>query len=73
MVRKEILAIVVLAVASLLPTFVQAGGLSLYEIGTADVGLASAGKGSDVAPMAENSGRNGAPVVSNLPIRVLCR
>jgi hypothetical protein len=43
MVRKEILALVVMVVASLLPTLVQAGGLSLYEIGTADVGLASAG------------------------------
>ena len=43
MVRKKILASVVMAVASLLPAVVQAGGLSLYEIATADVGLASAG------------------------------
>jgi long-chain fatty acid transport protein len=43
MVRKKILASVIMAVASLLPAFVQAGGLSLYEIATSDVGLASAG------------------------------
>ena len=43
MVRKKILALMVMTVASLLPALVQAGGLSLYEIGTADVGLASAG------------------------------
>jgi len=34
---------VVMVVASLLPAVGQGGGLSLYEIGTADVGLASAG------------------------------
>jgi hypothetical protein len=43
MVRIKILALVVMTVASLLPALVQAGGLSLYKIGTADVGLASAG------------------------------
>jgi len=43
MVRKKILALMVMTVASLLPAVGQAGGLSLYEIGTADVGLASAG------------------------------
>jgi len=43
MVRMKILAIVVIAVASLLSAFAQAGGLSLYEMGTSDVGLAGAG------------------------------
>jgi hypothetical protein len=43
MVRKEILALVVMVVALFLPALVQAGGLSIYEIGTADVGLANAG------------------------------
>jgi long-chain fatty acid transport protein len=57
MVRKRIFAIAVIAVASLLPTFVQAGGLSLYEIGTADVGLASAGwaaRAQDPATLLKN-------------------
>jgi len=43
MMRIKVLAIVVTAIAWLIPAFVQAGGLSLYEIATADVGLASAG------------------------------
>jgi hypothetical protein len=43
MVRKEILAPVVMVLALVLPAVVQAGGLFLYEIGTADVGLASVG------------------------------
>lgn len=38
----KVLAIVVMAVASFLPAFVQAGGLTLYEIATSDVGLAGA-------------------------------
>jgi hypothetical protein len=42
-VRKEILALVVMDVVSLLPAVGQTGGLSLYEIGRADVGLAKAG------------------------------
>jgi long-chain fatty acid transport protein len=57
MVRKKILALVVMAVASLLPALVQAGGLSLYEIGTADVGLASAGwaaRAQDPATLLKN-------------------
>jgi long-chain fatty acid transport protein len=57
MVRKGILAIVIMAVASLLPTLVQAGGLSLYEIATADVGLASAGwaaRAQDPATLLKN-------------------
>ena len=57
MVRKRVLTIVVMAVASLLPVFVQAGGLSLYEIGTADVGLASAGwaaRAQDPATLLKN-------------------
>jgi len=41
--RKRILASMIMAVASLLPAFVEAGGLSLYEIATSDVGLAGAG------------------------------
>jgi long-chain fatty acid transport protein len=43
MARRKILAIVVMAVASFHPAFAQAGGLSLYEIATSDVGLAGAG------------------------------
>jgi len=57
MVKKKILAITVMAIALLLPTLVQAGGLSLYEIGTADVGLASAGwaaRAQDPATLLKN-------------------
>jgi len=43
MVRKKTLAIAVMAVILLSPTFVQAGGLFLTEFGTEDVALASAG------------------------------
>ena len=55
--QKQFLAIVVVALVSLLPAFVQAGGLSLYEIGTADVGLASAGwaaRAQDPATLLKN-------------------
>jgi long-chain fatty acid transport protein len=52
------LAILVLAVAVFLPTFAQAGGgLSLYEIATSDVGLASAGwasRAQDPATLLKN-------------------
>lgn len=44
MVRKKVHASVVMAVASFLPAFVQAGDLSLYEIATSDVRLAGAGR-----------------------------
>jgi long-chain fatty acid transport protein len=57
MVRKKIVATVVMALVSLLPTLVQAGGLSLYEIATADVGLASAGwaaRAQDPATLLKN-------------------
>jgi len=57
MVRKKILASVIMAVASLLPALVQAGGPSLYEIATADVGLASAGwaaRAQDPATLLKN-------------------
>ena len=56
-VRRKIFAIVAMAVASLLPDFVQAGGLSLYEIATSDVGLASAGwaaRAQDPATLLKN-------------------
>jgi long-chain fatty acid transport protein len=44
MSRQLRLAIIVMAIAAFLPTLAQAGGgLSLYEIATSDVGLASAG------------------------------
>jgi len=43
MVRKHILASLIMAVASLHPAFVQAGGLFLSEFGTEDVALAGAG------------------------------
>lgn len=43
MLNKIAVAIMVTAVALLLPALTGAGGLTLYEIGTADVGLASAG------------------------------
>ena len=43
MVRKKVHAIVVMAVASFLPAFVQAGDLSLYEIAPSEFGLAGAG------------------------------
>ena len=43
MVRKKILALVVMVVASLLPAVGQAGGLFLTEFGTEDVALAGAG------------------------------
>ena len=43
MVRKHILASMILVVASLVPAFAQAGGLFLSEFGTEDVALAGAG------------------------------
>lgn len=55
--RQHRLAITVMAVAALLPTFAQAGGLSLYEIATSDVGLASAGwaaRAQDPATLLKN-------------------
>src|SRR5512134_513660 len=54
---KHRLAITVTAVALLLPTVAQAGGLSLYEIATSDVGLASAGwtaRAQDPATLLKN-------------------
>ncbi|MGA6826417.1 OmpP1/FadL family transporter [Nitrospira sp. NS4] len=57
MVSRTLFAIVAMAVASLLPDFVQAGGLSLYEIATSDVGLASAGwaaRAQDPATLLKN-------------------
>lgn len=42
MVGRKVFAIVVRAVASFLPAFMQAGSLSLYEIVTSDVGVAGA-------------------------------
>lgn len=57
-IRKRRLTITVMAVAALLPTFAQAGGgLSLYEIATSDVGLASAGwaaRAQDPATLLKN-------------------
>lgn len=57
MALKHRLAISVMAMAVLLPTFAQAGGLSLYEIATSDVGLASAGwaaRAQDPATLLKN-------------------
>jgi long-chain fatty acid transport protein len=57
MARKHRLAITVTVVALLLPTFAEAGGLSLYEIATSDVGLASAGwaaRAQDPATLLKN-------------------
>lgn len=55
--QKQFLAIAIMAVGSLIPAFAQAGGLSLYEIATADVGLASAGwaaRAQDPATLLKN-------------------
>lgn len=43
MVRKHILASMIMVVAALVPAFAQAGGLFLSEFGTEDVALAGAG------------------------------
>jgi len=43
MVKKHILASMIMVVASLVPAFAQAGGLFLSEFGTEDVALAGAG------------------------------
>ena len=51
------LAITVTAVALLFPAFAEAGGISLYEIATSDVGLASAGwaaRAQDPATLLKN-------------------
>lgn len=55
--RKTRFAVVLAAAAAVFPAVGQAGGLSLYEIGTADVGLASAGwaaRAQDPATLLKN-------------------
>jgi len=57
MPRRRILAITILAIALLIPGRAPAGGLALYEIATADVGLASAGwaaRAQDPATLLKN-------------------
>jgi len=54
---RRILAITILAIALLIPGRALAGGIALYEIGTADVGLASAGwaaRAQDPATLLKN-------------------
>jgi hypothetical protein len=72
MVRRKVLAIVVVAVTSLLPVFVQAGGLSLYEIAISDVGLVGAGRAApaqDLFTLVKNpeSGSSGGSGVGQFP------
>jgi len=55
--RREMIAITILASALLIPGRAPAGGLALYEIATADVGLASAGwaaRAQDPATLLKN-------------------
>jgi len=55
--RREMIAITILASALLIPGRALAGGIALYEIATADVGLASAGwaaRAQDPATLLKN-------------------
>jgi len=55
--QTHVLAITILTIALLIPGRALAGGLALYEIGTADVGLASAGwaaRAQDPATLLKN-------------------
>jgi len=55
--RREMIAITILASALLIPGRALAGGIALYEIATADVGLASAGwaaRAQDSATLLKN-------------------
>jgi long-chain fatty acid transport protein len=57
MALKYRFAIPFMAIAVFLPAFAQAGGLSLYEVATSDVGLASAGwaaRAQDPATLLKN-------------------
>ena len=55
--RREMIAITILIVVLVIPAHTLAGGLTLYEIATADVGLASAGwaaRAQDPATLLKN-------------------